>query len=892
MNIDDPVDRAVTLEAVRSRLFGAGSGEPKLARYRLEHRLGAGGAGVVYRAYDTELDREVALKFVHRSGFNSDGRGETRLRSEAQLMAQVHHPNVVTLYDIGWYASDEELGLEEPAHASKKIPKQGLYLVMEYVDGVTLSAWRTADKRSRARTMDVLLDAGRGLAAAHDQGVVHRDFKPGNVLVSRAGAHVVDFGLASTGQARDEFVVAGSPAYMAPEQHVGSSTDARTDQYGFCVTAFEALVGVRPFRGPTLEEFAQQKAAREFSAVPKDRRLPRRVWAVLRRGLSPYPSDRFEDMHALLRAFEGRRRAAVVRTVAFAGLAAVTLGSVGALAVPKASYCELQAAAVDQIWSPEKASTLETVLSPEIGPEEWEQLRAGIDLRARRWAELERRACEASSADPADTVSKAQRECLQLQLYDLKGLVEVLADADGAVGPRARELEASLGRVERCLSPPGTGFVRLPAAGDQRMLALEIRSLFARARALELAGRVQDAESTLQEAFAWARDADEVTLALAFMRHANLRAWVHDDIGAEADLREAWKLAERTGEDGLALDAMILLSTIETESMSTEQGLHLLEVVDARLERFGDEGYRVATSSKHRAVLLSRQGLSEAALASARRATELLEALYGTHAPQLTAVLNTQGYVQHAAGRDEAALRSARRVFEISAQHYGPASPAAVLALHNIGAVLTMQGKGDEAVPVLEAALDGFRALYGDASVSAGMVFNNLGAAHLSQGNVVAAADALRRSLRAYETGGRASEVGSAYAHGNLATVLRAQGDRDGTATERRIAIALWSAVRTEAHPEAVSAQLDRLVDNATFDPSEASFAALERMLNRVIGDRAIQAESRAEAAFLVARHLHATDPERSSLLLATARELGPRRVHSMIERWERDRGE
>jgi predicted Ser/Thr protein kinase len=244
----------------------------QLGRYQVVERLGAGAMGVVYRAQDRELDRAVALKLLHRP----EATLTDRLVREARAMAQVNHPNVVAVYDVG-----ETDGVT--------------YIAMELVTGESLRAWTEAAR--------VIVDAGRGLAAAHAAGIVHRDFKPDNVLVGNDGrVRVSDFGLAESHarQAPGDDAVMGTPAYMAPEQFAGRNVDARTDQFNFCASLYEALYDERPFAGQSFTELAELVTEGRVRPAPSGSTISPALRAIVMRGLSPRPGDRFPTMEALI----------------------------------------------------------------------------------------------------------------------------------------------------------------------------------------------------------------------------------------------------------------------------------------------------------------------------------------------------------------------------------------------------------------------------------------------------------------------------------------------------------------------------------------------------------------------------------------------------------------
>ena len=293
-----------------------------VGRYLVLRLLGAGGMGIVFAARDPELDRTVAVKLLRASIDSEEAQlaMQERLRREAQAMARLSHPNVVAVYDVG------TLG-------------DRVFVAMEYVEGVTLTSW-LATKRSLADILAVFDAAGRGLAAAHGQGLVHRDFKPENVLVGDDGrVRVTDFGVAKLGASPRTSVqrpleltatnaALGTPFYMAPEQYLGEPVDPRTDQFSFCVALYAAVHGVRPFAGTTLDELAASAIAGKLTPPPVATAVPERIRAALVRGLSATPAERFPTMEALLAELQPpppRRRtgyAIAAAAVVVAGLGA------------------------------------------------------------------------------------------------------------------------------------------------------------------------------------------------------------------------------------------------------------------------------------------------------------------------------------------------------------------------------------------------------------------------------------------------------------------------------------------------------------------------------------------------------------------------------------------
>ena len=334
------------LLAAAARAFGDGTDSAPVAdealplarganvgRYRILEPLGAGGMGLVYASYDSELDRRVALKILRPGAGGPPDELRARVQREAQALARLNHPNVTTIYEVGTFQGQ-------------------LFFAMELVEGGTLRDWLLEKKRTVPEVIEVFLQAASGLAAAHRAAVVHRDFKPENVLVGKDGrVRVTDFGVARLGGREKEADgdradllpavraspntsgrVMGSPAYMAPEQRAGKPTDARADVYSFCVTLYEALYGERPFAGRIFGEVGKTVADARDQAPRPRARVPAWPRSVLVRGLADDPEERLGSMDELVRELRRgppRKRRMIAPAVAVAAVAAMTLASLG-----------------------------------------------------------------------------------------------------------------------------------------------------------------------------------------------------------------------------------------------------------------------------------------------------------------------------------------------------------------------------------------------------------------------------------------------------------------------------------------------------------------------------------------------------------------------------------
>jgi hypothetical protein len=319
----------------------------RVARYLVLSSLGAGGMGVVFAAYDPQLDRKIALKLLRSGIAVSSKDARTRLRREAQAIAQLSHPNVVSIYDVGTTDDGD------------------VYIAMEFVEGDTLTTWLRSYPRSWREIIDVFIQAARGLWAAHGVGLLHRDFKPDNVLVGGDGrVRVTDFGLARSVLAPDEVArktpvmtpldvaltatgtVLGTPRYMPPEQLTGPALDARSDQFSFCVALYEALYGRHPLADGTA--VAMLERGDRATPPPEGTRVPSPIGRAVLRGLERDRSRRFPSMGALIDELVPAPRRSPVR---FAGAAATALvvigGTTAAVLGPRSPPPPVVAAAPD-----------------------------------------------------------------------------------------------------------------------------------------------------------------------------------------------------------------------------------------------------------------------------------------------------------------------------------------------------------------------------------------------------------------------------------------------------------------------------------------------------------------------------------------------------------------
>ena len=542
----------------------------KIGRFTLLTRLGVGAMGVVYSAYDPELDRKIAVKLLRAPEGLHTARAQARLLREAQAMARINHPNVAQVHDVGTQGRD-------------------VFVAMEFIRGHTLQAWKALRPRSWSEVLEVYVQAGRGLAAAHMAGLVHRDFKPSNAMIGADGrVRVLDFGLCHSHAAAEpvgddmassesavtdrqqlsaDDEIVGTPAYMAPEQFHGRSIGAASDQFSFCAALYEALYDQLPFAGDDVYRLAHAVACNELRPPPRASRVPVWLHAALVRGMKPDPRARFSTMDALLRALDrGRVRVrSGIMAAAGALLVAGGLGFWTASTGHRDDPCSGGAAAIAAVWSePEKEEVARafTVAGPALAAETWPRVEAGLGAYADDWQKMHRASCEAhrrgeNSAEMLDR----RMACLAGRRTALAEATRVLGEADLAVARRALAVVGDLPPIDRCGDVAALMAAVPPPADPQLRAAVEEqRPRLVRVRSLEQAGRGAAALVLADEVVtAASRLGDRALLAESLLQRAYLEIHAAASPPAQvARLTQAYLTALGGGLDELVAEALAL----------------------------------------------------------------------------------------------------------------------------------------------------------------------------------------------------------------------------------------------------------------------------------------------------------------------------------------------
>lgn len=449
----EDLERKVAFESIRAHLFSGPRQPVSIDRFVVSERVGQGGMGVVYSAFDPQLERKVAIKVVRDLGSSPEeiGRARRCLEREARAAAGLAHPNVVTVYDSGLFGSD-------------------FYLAMEFVEGRTLRHWLKPE-RSWVDIVAMFTGAGLGLQAAHAAGLAHCDFKPANVLIGGDGRpRVTDFGLVRWLESRSEpsmeqwpsqttadastvqSTIAGTARYMAPEQRRGLPIGPRSDQFSFCVGLYEALFDKPPF---DRDEHTGFESPGDLGRAHVGTAVPRAVVRALLVGLAITPERRHPSMQSLVdrlnRALAARRRR---KWWALGGVLAASTGLVGyALAEEPLDPCEGAAEAIEEVWSDEAQEDVQRRMRSH-GAGEAGALRVShlIDGYAGQWASMRVASCEATHhrGEQSTGLFELRTACLDRRRHTLENLVDRLRGGDERLLDQAISLAEGMTPVREC----------------------------------------------------------------------------------------------------------------------------------------------------------------------------------------------------------------------------------------------------------------------------------------------------------------------------------------------------------------------------------------------------------------------------------------------------------
>ncbi len=783
-------------DLVKARLFRNRAQPVKIGRFTVLDRLGEGGMGVVYTAYDDQLDRKVAVKVLRGEATRHDQTGRTRLLREAQAMARLSHPNIVTVYEVD--QQDREI-----------------FIAMEFVRGLSLDAWLKGQARPWRTVLTTFIQAGRGLEAAHRANIVHRDFKPHNVLVADEGTvKVLDFGLARASEhaGSEELsatpesgaynqkgslldtpltrtgAIMGTPAYMAPEQHEGRIATAQSDQFSFCVSLHEGLYGLHPFDCSTLGSLIAGVTSGRLQEPGPNNNVPGWIRRVLVRGLAVDPDKRWPSMAALLTELakdpaQARRR--WFTSAALAGF--VGAGSFGAASLLPAAtpVCQGIDAELAGVWDETRSQAVQTAITGTkvaYAGDTWARVQPALDTYAQSWLAMRTEACETHhAARQSDQLFDLRNACLDQRRDSLNALVDILAGADAAAVEKAVTAVAALPPLASCEDTDAlTQAVAPPDDPALRAKVAAARTVLARAKAHEDAGQYGQGLTVLAPLLA---DAELIAYrplhAEALLRRGNLEIATGDAKAAHADLEQATRLAVASGHNTIAALAasrdLLVRAEMLNEAAAVLQATGLIEALVERID---------AEDPLIRGEFLNNVGIAQVHAGEVIRGGESMTAslklkqrILGEDHPEVAFSLNNLASLKFQDYDFEAAIVDFRHALTTIQRVLGPLHPAAASVEYNLGWALSRQGKPAAAAVHLQHGLE----LHERAGVMAGREYYlvELGQVALAANDHAQAGRlfATARAIVAATDGNKIFEANLGEAQGNLA---QATGDIKG----------------------------------------------------------------------------------------------------------------
>jgi tetratricopeptide (TPR) repeat protein/tRNA A-37 threonylcarbamoyl transferase component Bud32 len=733
----------------------------QVGRYRLGNLIGQGGFGFVYEATDETLNRRVAVK-LRRTPVNTNDRELDDLVHEAKMVAQLHHPNVVRVFDVGIVPAGTENLVD-------------VFIVMEFLSGQSLKQWLVEEDPHTEDIIGVFLQVCDGLSAAHDAGIVHCDVKPANIVVTRGGiAKLLDFGLSlhtdfdkeletSSGRTSHQ-PRGGTPKYMAPETHLGLSVDASADQYSLGITLVEALTGSSPFTPGARSTLVEEKKSGISAEALKERGVPRALARTLAKMVEPSPESRYESVRDV--AYELRTWKApspwwlVAGTTALLGVGAFVLREPPA---PCAVHPEALAPLLERT---EVLSQRWSLLAP-TKAEAGSRLTARLDAYADAWAVAASSACVDGSVET--------RACLRDGLRGFASLLDVLEEGDTQRLFRFGRLADTLEPPAECNQPQNRGPTPDPSNPDLRLAVSEVRTDLVRARALQIAGDYESALALSNECLARATEADfKPLVAEALVRVAQAEG-AAGHAGASADhFEQAYLLAEALRHDRVASKAAVALVDAYggSQLFAPELARAWARRAEASLSRAETTERDRAALEYHLGSLAYELGDLESAAAHFSRSAEEFERLGAEH--DVAAAELFGGWAELTLGNVARAEELMHRAHGRLREHSGPHHPDTLRAQQGLAGIQNQQHRYEVALAnysyVLQHSRDALPPDHPD------LVVMLMGVGHCEF--QVGMADAALSHLHdAYELAARSTEPGNLNSAGALSLLSLARSD-------------------------------------------------------------------------------------------------------------------
>lgn len=828
----DPTDWPDTIGAADGTLAGPNIAFARgtiINRYVILERLGAGGMGVVFSAYDPELRRRVTLKFLLTHEV-IDGTRQARLLREAQSIARLSHPNVINVFDAG-------------THDGR------VYIAMEYIEGQTLRQWVEATPHTWREKLAIFIEAARGLAAAHAAGLIHRDFKPENVLIDKSGrARVLDFGLARQAPARasghmlqsqDTIIpqgrdflepeltrpgaLAGTPAYMAPEQFIHGLADEQSDQYSFCVSLYEALYGRRPFEGGSLFELVNNATIKSHPpSIPRST-IPRSLGRTVLRGLTREPAQRFPSLNAMILELEKNLRSFTYKHLVIVILLVFLTISVfytihlqtTAQKGVRDSICSSLGADLHQIWDMPRQASVERALEQTRAPfakDTRDRVLNQLNSYAAAWVQMRTDTCRATHVHGTQSTGllDLRMACFQRRLTDFRALIDVFEHADKEIAAHAAEAAARLPDLSYCKDT--TEFLEVSADSGTpgaTTTSQGVREQLSRTLALRNTAQFKPSLEAATRAVNLTKELGDPSLsAEALFEQGQTLESMGNQVESRAAIRMAFFGAVEAGNDQLSANCALLLISQNLGLEAVQQWVPHAEALVARIvrrdgasarhlkaallnakattavmheeytlaEKLYNDSLAISDSStafgqmtcsgthNNLGNLLLRRGEHRLAQKHIETSIDMYKAILGPHHPQIGIAMNNLGNVYHREGNFVAAEETFAQALVLFSETLGPGHPHVGVAHNNLGDTFKDTGRLHGAKDHYYSALNILTSAFGDNAGLLAYPLTGLGETLVLEGHEPSAAPVLERALALPDAGDIALRASLSFA--------------------------------------------------------------------------------------------------------------------------------
>lgn len=851
-----PIGRADTMPA-EGLLRNEPMAGDKIGRYAVISKLGAGGMGLVYLAHDPSLDRKVALKLVNPDHSDLEpAMARARFLREAKLMAKLSHPNVLTVLEVGTFLDR-------------------VFIAMEFVEGQTLRAWQQGRKRTWREVVDVFIQAGQGLEAAHASELIHRDFKPENVMIDKDGrTRVLDFGmaalsatthspdlaeaseLATGGPELDPSMppltqtgaIMGTPGYIPPEQYLETPVDARSDQFSFCVSLYESLYEARPFQGSNQFELAARVTKGQIEERPSESDVPRWLEQLALKGLSTNPKNRFESMTQLLEQLRPRDEDKAAKRGIILAISVVVVGiaivvSTGLLGrqdetSKQVGLCQSSADKLAGPWGTESQASIREAfadLKEPFAMSSWEQAETVVDRYANDWIKMHTESCEATHlhGEQSEQLLDLRTLCLESRRQEFSELMKLFKRPDLKIAQRAAQAAHALTPVDDCSSAIALSSEVAPPASNQDRPTANLRADLARAKVLGDAGKYQEGLVVTDQVEIELKSLGykPVHAEWLFLRGLLLRGAGQSAAAAES-LRAASRIAQSTRDERLKLRTWIELVVITGYELSdSKEALVWANLAEGALDSGrGDDQLR-AKLYLHMGATYFRAVDFEQSIHYNEKSLAIRQRILPAEHPARATSLDYLGTAYLMNGDAELGLQHLQQAHDMRVAGFGAEHPLVAESCNNLGSAYFHLGNFEESIAQYNHAVERWKNALGERHPDVATALTNLATVHVANEDYELALELYEHALSIEREALGNDHINVSITQHSMGAAQALMGEDERALSAFGEAVKTMERAKLVEHPHMATALHSYGVTAAQQEHFDEALSALERSI-------------------------------------------------------------